>query len=75
MSHSYRKTPIFGHTVSESEKKDKRRANRLLRRLSRAMIGQGEEELPNIRDVSNVWSFDKDGKSYWSDAAPENMRK
>ena len=75
MSRSKRKTPIFGMTTAESEKQDKRKANRLLRRLSRAMLGQGEELLPVIREVSSVWAFDKDGKRYRRGAQSEDMRK
>lgn len=63
MSHSRRHTPICGNTLARSEKKDKRLANRCWRRIVRARIALGQVELlPLQREVSNVWSFAKDGK-------------
>lgn len=65
MSRSRRHTPIFGITISQSEKQDKRRANRVLRRVVRQCHGHDEKPLPLLREVSNVWGFDKDGKAWW----------
>jgi hypothetical protein len=65
MSRSRRKTPISGITVAESEKKDKQIANRRLRHRVRSALATGAEVLPERREVSNVWSFDKDGKHWW----------
>lgn len=31
--------------------------------------------LPAMRELSNVYSFEKDGKQYWLDAEPKYMRK
>jgi outer membrane cobalamin receptor len=70
VSRSRRHTPIFGHTTAESEKDDKRKANRRLRRKARA--GQLDVRL---REVSDVWTFEKDGKRYDKDASPDEMRK
>ena len=64
MSRSYRKTPIVGWTTAESEKQDKRKANRAFRRKSRVAIASGKEPPFSIRCVSNIWSFAKDGKGY-----------
>lgn len=68
MSKSYKKTPIFGITTAPSEKQNKRLANRKLRRLTNVELRRGSLEdeliLPEIRDVSNVWDWDKDGKAY-----------
>ena len=75
MSRSYRRTPIFGITTSRSEKQDKALANRRLRRKVKSRLGTGDEEMPLLREVSDVWSFDKDGKAYWSDALEKEMRK
>lgn len=60
MSRSRKKTPIAGMTNARSEKQDKRNANRKLRRKTRA----DPEHAPLLREVSNVWTFDKDGKIY-----------
>lgn len=71
MSRSYRKRPFSGITTAETEKDDKRRANRKLRRK----VKRGDLDL-TIRDVSNIWSFDKDGKSRFDpDKYPELKRK
>ena len=65
MSHSRRKTPVFGFTAAVSEKQDKRWANRRLRRAVR----QGRRDL-RLREVSNVWAFAKDGKNTGPTARP-----
>jgi hypothetical protein len=67
--------PIFGITTSDSEKQDKRRANRRLRRAVRLALDAGREVLPHLREVSNVWAFDKDGKRWRDDATSRDMRK
>jgi hypothetical protein len=75
MARSHRHTPIFGITTSESEKKDKRIANRRLRRAVQRSILRGAEVMPLLREVSDVWGFDKDGKHYYSAASRKDMRK
>lgn len=66
MSRSYRHTPIFGNCLCHSEKQDKRLANRRWRRIVRYVLRTGDSELlPLQREVSNVWSFGKDGKRYF----------
>jgi hypothetical protein len=75
MSRSRRKTPIFGMTTAETEKRDKRIANRRLRAHERVAMASGAEIVPGIRDVSSVWTFDKDGKRYWRGAEAADMRK
>jgi hypothetical protein len=67
MSRSYRHTPIFGTTGCPSEKLDKQKANRALRKAAQKSIrrrGSDELVVPVIREVSDVWCFGKDGKSY-----------
>lgn len=64
MSRSRRKNPIIGITTAETEKKNKLEANRRLRRLNRIKIHKGDFELFQLREISNVWMFDKDGKQY-----------
>jgi hypothetical protein len=62
MSRSRRKTPIFGITGACSEKQDKRLANRVLRRKFKESVNAENEVHPAIDEVSDVWSFDKDGR-------------
>ncbi|GEN75179.1 hypothetical protein [Chryseobacterium hagamense] len=64
MSRSRRKNPITGITTAETEKKNKLEANRKFRRLNRIKIHKGNFELFQLREISNVWNFDKDGKQY-----------
>ena len=61
--------------MARSEKKDKRLANRALRRAVSQAIQEDKEIIPEIKDVSNEWSFDKDGKSYFKKATERDMRK
>ncbi len=75
MARSYRHTPIFGITTRRSEKQDKRLANRRLRRLVRPALSRGDELLPLLREVSDLWSFDKDGRRYDPHAGVKEMRK
>ena len=75
MARSYRHTPIFGITNSTSEKQDKRHANRRLRRIVRQALPRNVEVLPALREVSDIWSFDKDGRRYDSSAGDKAMRK
>ena len=66
MARSKKKNPIHGITTAQSEKEDKRFANRAYRRKVKQMIQPDEIvddlTLPEIREVSNVWDFAKDGK-------------
>ena len=66
MARSFRRVPIFGITTRESEKADKRWANRRLRRRAREVISGDKlsEMLPELREVSNPWSMAKDGRRY-----------
>ncbi|CAN5617202.1 hypothetical protein BH11CYA1_BH11CYA1_44160 [soil metagenome] len=70
MSRSFRHTPVIGNACAASDKPGKQIANRTLRMhericLRKAMLScDGFENLvmPLLREVSNVWSFPKDGK-------------
>jgi hypothetical protein len=75
MSRSKRKTPITGIIGCESEKQDKREANRLLRRKTKLQVISGKEIILNIREVSNVWGMGKDGKVYRKDLHGKDLRK
>tara|TARA_R110002110_G_scaffold338034_1_gene548526 strand:- start:432 stop:683 length:252 start_codon:yes stop_codon:yes gene_type:complete len=68
MSRSRKKTSIFSITTAPSDKADKVNANRRLRRLVKERLKDDEfiDEivLPQLREISNVWDFAKDGKSF-----------
>jgi hypothetical protein len=70
MSRSFRHTRIFPITTARSEKQDKRFANRRFRHAWK----QGRE-VTDLREVSDEWVFDKDGKRYWHDAPRRAMTK
>jgi hypothetical protein len=75
MSNSKKKTPIFGITTATSEKLDKRRWNKTIRRISKIQIIK-QKELPHkISAVTNVWDGDKDGKRYIKTYSRKEMRK
>ncbi len=63
MSRSYKKTPIYGHTCAKSDKKDKQLANRKHRHTNKTLVRQGKEP-KELRELSNEWDFNKDGKWY-----------
>jgi hypothetical protein len=75
MSRSRKKTPIHGLTLSRSEKRDKRTANRRLRARQRHDVQSGAEVLTIQREASNVYSFAKDGKHYVRKWEDEKMKK
>ncbi|WP_420571811.1 hypothetical protein [Kordia sp.] len=61
--------------MADSEKENKQEANRKLRRVVKQKIKSGKEELPQLREISNVWGFDKDGKMYNPDMTEKDLRK
>lgn len=65
MSRSRKKNPITGTCVCRSERRDKQAWHRRFRRIVDAALHREDEVMPHIRDVSDPWSFGKDGKSYW----------
>lgn len=78
MARSRRKRPICGITTSDTEKEDKRIANRKLRRkVKQRLATEAEPEtLPHVREVSDPWAMDKDGKQPFNpEKYPELMRK
>lgn len=75
MSRSRKKTPYFSYSVRISEKYDKRIANRRLRKAVKLAIFRGDEIIPIMREISNVWDMVKDGKHYVSDIDEKYMRK
>ncbi|WP_299216517.1 hypothetical protein [uncultured Dokdonia sp.] len=75
MSRSKKKTKIHGITTATSEKENKQDANRKFRRTIKQKVKSEETELPELREVSNVWSFDKDGKRYNPEMTEKELRK
>lgn len=75
MSRSRRKTRIRGNTTAASEKKSKLKANRKLRRLTRETLKKRKEGLPLLREISDIWNFDKDGKKYDPEFPEKELRK
>ena len=74
MSHSFKKHAFAGVTTSKSEKKDKRLAHRRLRTLTNSLmkeISEGAEidVLPVIKEVSDIYNFDKDGKIFYHEGS------
>jgi hypothetical protein len=66
MARSRKKVPITGITTAASEKADKASAHKRERRAVRTRLHEqpAADILPTIREVSNVWTFAKDGKTY-----------
>lgn len=75
MSRSRKKTPKRGITSADSEKEDKRKANRLFRRVTKVQLKKGKDLFVEMNEVSNVWSFDKDGKQYLKKPTKKDFRK
>lgn len=75
MSRSIKKTKIHGITTAKSEKEDKQDANRKFRRVIKQKVKSEKTALPELREISNVWSFDKDGKRYNPEMTDKDMRK
>jgi len=75
MSRSKRKTKIRGITTAQSEKENKQEANRKFRRIVKQKVFLGKTELPRLRETSNVWGFDKDGKIYNHEMTEKELRK
>jgi hypothetical protein len=74
MSHSVRKTPIFG-IGSGSEKQDKRHWNKRFRQIAKTLVRRGQDAPLKIQAVTDVWDGRKDGKVYRAWATPKMMRK
>lgn len=76
MSRSFRRSPFMGCTGARSEKEDKRHYNRAIRHKVRQLLHTGEEDIfPLLREMSNVWSMDKDGKFFFGDWDSERKKE
>lgn len=70
MSRSYKHSPFHGNTCSESEKQDKKGSHKSLRVREQSLLSSinidtsDDDNLiePDILDVSNAYTFAKDGK-------------
>ena len=65
MSRSYKHTTISAITTAQSEKRDKRLANRRFRRISKHRVKIDAEPLIDLNEISDIWDFQKDGKRYF----------
>lgn len=74
MTRSKKKLPITG-IAGNSDKEDKRKANRKHRRITKESVNKDSEIIPEIREVSDVWGFNKDGKIYNKENQEEVKRK
>lgn len=74
MSRSRRKTPVFGTATKATERRDKQLWHRRWRARERTAWartlreGQADHVPVDYREVSDVWTMDKDGHFYWSRA-------
>jgi hypothetical protein len=75
MSRSKKHTAKTGITTAETEKENKRKANRKLRRKTKEQVKKRGTNLSQLREVSNVWTFNKDGKVFLKDATKKDLRK
>ncbi len=75
MSNSYKKNPIIGAASIKSEKEDKQDANRKFRRIVKSQIKVNNFDFPLIREVSNVWCFEKDGKHFLDKEKQKALKK
>jgi hypothetical protein len=76
MARSRKKHPAGGNAAADSDKADKQKASRVARRVVREAIARDPDSvLPLKREVSNVWKFSKDGKTWYGSADPRWLRK
>jgi hypothetical protein len=81
MSRSRRHTPKFGMTTATSEKDDKTRAHRRVRRAGKAAMTDATTEMDNVTPAktehprSGRWIFAKDGKRWSTRPDAKDMRK
>jgi hypothetical protein len=75
MSNSKRKNPIVPNCIADSEKAEKQKANRKLRRLVKEKLSEWNKELPKLKEVANKWNWSKDGKSYKFNLTEKQLSK
>jgi len=75
MSRSTRKLPIAGITICRSEKDDKRKWHRALRRKANQLPTDADElDFPHRNAVSDPWWMGKDGKKWFGWEVAKNTR-
>jgi hypothetical protein len=76
MSRSRKKNNICGTTGVKSEKFDKQKSNRRLRKKIKQQIKNNKEVFSLKKEVSDLWTFGKDGKHFFDiKTYPKGMRK
>jgi hypothetical protein len=75
MSNSKRKLPILPNCNAGSEKAEKQKANRKLRRLVKKKLSELNYELPKLKEVADSWNWSKDGKSYKFNLTKKQLSK
>jgi hypothetical protein len=75
MSRSRKKTPKLGFSSSDSEKEDKRMANRSFRHKAKQQVNTGKEPVSDMNEIMTTWAMAKDGKRYVKKVDPKQMRK
>jgi hypothetical protein len=79
MSRSFRKTPIVGNTTAHSEKWDKKQWHQRHRKAVRQRLSTTDDLDDyvdvDIRESSNPWSMNKDGRHYMTGFSRWNNEK
>ena len=75
MSRSKKKTKIQAVSNTDTEKEDKRDANRKLRGKVKQQVKNGKETLVKLKKAYNVWLFNKVVKNYNPELDEKKMRK
>lgn len=65
MSRSIAKHPKISWVCYFSNKKDKRLANRLFRRVNKLRVKLGLEPMHSLKECSDTYNFDSDGLPHW----------
>ncbi len=71
MARSTRHMPIAGITTAESEKDEKRKANRRYRRAVRMALSVDADSIPHRREVMDPWMMSKDDKKWHGEYAKD----
>lgn len=76
MAQSRKHQPFAGHTTAKSEKDDKRRASRRIRRLLRRIHLDETTDRLDTRPHDGGWTFAKDGRGRFDpNESPRLLRK
>lgn len=72
MSRSRKHSPCLCW-CGRTNKLSKKYANKMFRRLSKRMVEQGMRPPFRVREVSNVWCFNRDGLAVWKNNIEEKF--